>query len=89
MDLQSVISRKKNEALIGCIERVMIGAVDPDLQKPTGRTQAHAPEVDGVVYVDGGESASNPAHLPAGKMVEVKITGALDYDLIGETIYGY
>ena len=30
MDLQSTISRKKNEALIGSIQRVMIDGVDPD-----------------------------------------------------------
>jgi len=90
MDVQSVISRKKNQALIGSIQRVMIDAVDPDLQKTTGRTQAHAPEVDGVVYVDdGGESAKIPAESRAGEMVEVKITGALDYDLIGEIIHAY
>jgi ribosomal protein S12 methylthiotransferase len=90
MDLQSVISRKKNEALIGSIQRVMIDAVDPDSRKPTGRTQAHAPEVDGVVYVDGGgESAKIPAETRAGEMVKVTITGALDYDLIGEIIHAY
>jgi ribosomal protein S12 methylthiotransferase len=88
MDLQSVISRKKNEALIGSIQRVMIGTVDPDSQKPTGRTQAHAPEVDGVVYVGGGTFEKHPVELAAGEMVEVKITGALDYDLIGEINHG-
>ena len=53
MDLQSTISRKKNEALIGSIQRVMIDEVDLDSDKATGRTQAHAPEVDGAVYVEG------------------------------------
>jgi ribosomal protein S12 methylthiotransferase len=88
MDLQAKISRKKNEALIGRTERVMIETVDADSQQTTGRTQAHAPEVDGVVYVEGGESAGTPDVLLAGEMVEVRITGALDYDLIGEIIHG-
>ena len=82
MDLQSTISRKKNEALIGSIQRVMIDEVDLDSDKATGRTQAHAPEVDGTVYVEGlaGETTV------CGEMVDVRITGALDYDLIGEII---
>jgi len=82
MDLQSTISRKKNEALIGSIQRVMIDEVDLDSDKATGRTQAHAPEVDGAVYVEGlaGDTAV------CGEMVNVRITGALDYDLIGEII---
>lgn len=82
MDLQSTISRKKNEALIGSIQRVMIDEVDLDSHKATGRTQAHAPEVDGTVDVEGlaGET------IVCGEMVDVRITGALDYDLIGEII---
>jgi ribosomal protein S12 methylthiotransferase len=88
MDLQAKISRKKNEALIGRTERVMIETVDLDSQQTTGRTQAHAPEVDGVVYVEGGETAAAPDILLAGEIVEVRITGALDYDLIGEIIHG-
>ncbi len=82
MDLQSTISRKKNEALIGSIQRVMIDEVDLDSDKATGCTQAHAPEVDGTVYVEG--LAGEPT--VCGEMVDVRITGALDYDLIGEII---
>jgi len=82
MDLQSTISRKKNEALIGSIQRVMIDEVDLDSDKATGRTQAHAPEVDGTVYVEGLPGNTTVC----GEMVDVRITGALDYDLIGEII---
>jgi len=80
--LQSTISRKKNEALIGSIQRVMIDEVDLDSQKTTGRTQAHAPEVDGAVSVEGLAGDTTVC----GEMVDVRITGALDYDLIGEII---
>lgn len=82
MDLQSTISRKKNEALIGSIQRVMIDEVDLDSDKATGRTQAHAPEADGTVYVEGLPGNTTVC----GEMVDVRITGALDYDLIGEII---
>jgi len=84
MDLQSVISRKKNEALIGTIQRVMIDGIDFDSGKLAGRTQGHAPEVDGVVYLDVLTSGNETESPRPGDMIEVKIAGALDYDLIGE-----
>jgi ribosomal protein S12 methylthiotransferase len=87
MDLQSRISRANNEALIGTEHQVMIEAVDPDTQQFYGRTQAHAPEVDGIVYVrfprDGGFSKPSP-----GEIVTVKIVEAEDYDLTSEILYG-
>ncbi|HYA29248.1 MAG TPA: 30S ribosomal protein S12 methylthiotransferase RimO, partial [Acidobacteriota bacterium] len=43
MDLQSTVSLKKNQALIGTIQRVIIDGADPDSGKLSGRTQAHAP----------------------------------------------
>jgi len=77
MDLQASISRIKNEALIGSIQRVMIDGVDETGQL-IGRTQGHAPEVDGAVYLH------NPASLHSGDFADVRITEALEYDLIGE-----
>jgi ribosomal protein S12 methylthiotransferase len=84
MDLQATISQKKNKALIGTIDRVMIENIDSDSGKLAGRTQAHAPEVDGVVFTDG--SAASPSPKP-GDIVDVKITDALEYDLIGEILH--
>ena len=77
MDLQASISRNKNEALIGSIQRVIIDGTDETGQL-IGRTQGHAPEVDGAVYLQ------NPASLESGDFADVKITEALEYDLIGE-----
>jgi ribosomal protein S12 methylthiotransferase len=77
MDLQASISRNKNEALIGSIQRVIIDGIDETGQL-IGRTQGHAPEVDGAVYLQ------NPASLGTGDFADVKITEALEYDLIGE-----
>jgi ribosomal protein S12 methylthiotransferase len=83
MDLQAEISRNKNEALIGTIQRVMMCGADAETQQLHGRTQAHAPEVDGVVYITGADAYgySKPS---AGTLADVKITQALEYDLIGE-----
>jgi ribosomal protein S12 methylthiotransferase len=86
MDLQSSISRKKNEALIGTIQRVMIDGVDHESDKLTGRTQAHAPEVDGVVYIESRGSDDKLITLP-GDIIDIKIIDALDYDLIGEKLH--
>ena len=88
MDVQSSISRKKNQALIGSIQRVMIDAVDLDSDNVTGRTQAHAPEVDGVVYIENLEFHAGLLGIQAGEMIDVKIIGASDYDLIGEKLHG-
>ena len=84
MDLQSILSRKKNQALIGTIQRVMIDGADPDSGKLSGRTQAHAPEIDGLVFVESDDT--NPPN--PGEMIDVRITTAHDYDLIGETLHG-
>lgn len=88
MDVQSQISRKKNEALIGCIQRVMIDDGERSPERTIGRTQAHAPEVDGIVYIERDESEDRKIELQAGEIVEVNFTGALDYDLIGRIIHG-
>jgi ribosomal protein S12 methylthiotransferase len=84
MDLQATISQKKNKALIGTIDRVMIENIDSDSGKLAGRTQAHAPEVDGVVFTDGSEASPPPK---PGDIVDVKFTDALEYDLIGEILH--
>ncbi len=89
MDLQAAISRKNNEALIGTIERVMINDIDLDSGQLVGRTQAHAPEVDGVVFVEKHSLTGETNSPQPGDMTDVRITGALDYDLIGEKLHGY
>jgi ribosomal protein S12 methylthiotransferase len=79
MDLQAEISRKKNQALIGMIERVMIDGLDFEHGMTHGRTQGHAPEVDGAIYIAHAEPGLRP-----GDFVNVKITEASEYDLTGE-----
>ncbi|MGH7784222.1 MAG: TRAM domain-containing protein, partial [Candidatus Binatia bacterium] len=83
MDLQASVSRSKNQALIGSIQRVMIDGID-ETGQAVGRTQAHAPEVDGVVYLHDEFIKPNMARRQSGEFVQVEITEALDYDLIGE-----
>jgi ribosomal protein S12 methylthiotransferase len=85
MELQASISRSQNEALIGSIQRVMIDGVD-ETGQAVGRTQAHAPEVDGLVYLR--EPLLENRSFGPGELVEVLITEAQDYDLIGELQHG-
>jgi ribosomal protein S12 methylthiotransferase len=87
MELQAEISRKKNEALIGTVSRVMIDSLDGNDGMPVGRSQAHAPEVDGVVYVERRPSDAQ-REIRLGDFIDVRMTQALDYDLIGEITHG-
>ena len=48
-----------------------------------GRTYRDAPKVDGYVFINSDEE------LITGDVVKVKITGAYEYDLIGEIIWIY
>jgi ribosomal protein S12 methylthiotransferase len=87
MDVQAPISRRKNEALIGTIQRVMIEDVDSDTKQFYGRTQAHAPEVDGLVYVRVPRENGRVSDCRPGEMLNVRITDAQDYDLVSEISY--
>ena len=89
MELQAAISQKKNEALIGSIQRVIIEDVDVESGELTGRTQAHAPEVDGSVFIhDDATEAVSPVPKPkSGEIIDVKVIDALEYDLMGEIVH--
>jgi ribosomal protein S12 methylthiotransferase len=87
MDLQSTISEKKHKALIGTIQRAMIDDIDSDSGKLTGRTQAHAPEVDGFVFINDLAASEESTSPKFGSFVDVKITDALEYDLMGEMLH--
>ena len=86
MDLQAKISHDYNKALIGTVQQVMIERANPGTEGFEGRTQAHAPEVDGVVYIQREHEKKVGPH--PGDIVSVKITDASDYDLISEISYG-
>jgi len=74
MALQQPISLAKNEALIGQTLDVLVEGQAEGLS--IGRSYRDAPEIDGLVLVQ--------AELPVGEIAPVRITAALEYDLIGE-----
>jgi ribosomal protein S12 methylthiotransferase len=80
MGLQRKIAREKNKALVGRELEVLVeGASEEHDLVMMGRHRGQAPEIDGQVYLSGGEV------LP-GQMRRVTITQAADYDLVGDLI---
>jgi ribosomal protein S12 methylthiotransferase len=75
MTLQQAISLRKNQAEIGKVVDVLIEQENPETGELIGRSARFAPEVDGLVYVQG------EARL--GAIVPVAITDADIYDLYG------
>jgi ribosomal protein S12 methylthiotransferase len=84
MAAQQPISLAKNQALVGRTLDVLIEGQGDGLS--VGRSYRDAPEVDGLVLVQGDENRR--AELPVGRIVPVRITAALEYDLVGEPAMG-
>jgi ribosomal protein S12 methylthiotransferase len=78
MELQQEIAFEKSENMVGRILDVMIEGKVADESAYVGRTYMDAPNVDGYIFVNSGEL------FMSGDFVRVKVTGASEYDLIGE-----
>ena len=78
MELQQEIAFDKAEDMIGREVLVMIEGKVADENAYVGRTYRDAPNVDGLIFINTNEE------LLSGDFARVKVTGALDYDLIGE-----
>ncbi len=78
MELQQRIAFKKAKERVGCVFDVLIEGELPDEGVYVGRTYMDAPDVDGYIFVEGA------GPLNTGDLVKVKVTQAMDYDLIGE-----
>jgi ribosomal protein S12 methylthiotransferase len=74
MELQQAISLQINQSFVGQKLDVLIEGRDNDLS--IGRSYRDAPEIDGMVLVEG--------KVVTGSIIPVKITGAMAYDLSGE-----
>jgi ribosomal protein S12 methylthiotransferase len=73
MERQQEISLALNRNLVGQSLDVLVEGRKQGIS--VGRSYRDAPEVDGVVLIEGD--------APVGEMVRVKVTGALPYDLVG------
>ena len=78
MELQQEISLDKGNDRIGQEVLVMIEGKVSGESAYIGRTYGDAPKVDGYIFVQTGEL------LVTGDFAKVTVTGALEYDLIGE-----
>ncbi len=74
MTVQQKISLERNQEFIGRRLTTLIEGTQEGIS--LGRTYRDAPEVDGLVLIEGD--------IPVGEMLPVLITGALPYDLSGE-----
>jgi ribosomal protein S12 methylthiotransferase len=75
LDHQRMIAMERNYARVGQRARVLVEEATEGLV--IGRAPWQAPEVDGVVHIEGGVG------LTPGRFVDVVITSADDYDLTG------
>ncbi len=85
MELQQGISLQKNQSFVGKTLDVLVegrARIEKDGQPDSapgklmvGRSYRDAPEIDGVVLIEG--------ELPAGEILPVRITGGMAYDLTG------
>ena len=80
MELQQEIAFELAEDMIGREVLVMIEGKVADENAYVGRTYKDAPNVDGLIFVESEEE------LMSGDFAKVRVTGALEYDLIGEII---
>lgn len=78
MELQQEIAFDKAESRTGSIVTAMIEGKVADEDAYVARTYGDAPNVDGLLFVQTAEE------LNSGDFVRVRITGAVEYDLIGE-----
>lgn len=78
MELQQEIAFEQAEDMIGKEVLVMIEGKVAYENAYVGRTYKDAPNVDGLIFVN------TDAELMSGDFAKVKVTGACEYDLIGE-----
>lgn len=78
MELQQEISFDKNEDMAGRTLLAMVEGKVADENAYIARTYMDAPGIDGYLFINTDET------LVTGDFARVKVTGALEYDLIGE-----
>jgi ribosomal protein S12 methylthiotransferase len=83
MRLQQPIAAARNGAWVGRVVDVLIEQENPSTGEMLGRCTRFAPEVDGEVRVLPGAGGLCAA---PGTLVQVRLTAADTYDLIGEVV---
>lgn len=83
MQTQMYVSEAFNQSRVGQVLHVLCEGYDPVADAHYGRSYAEAADIDGKIWF----TASNPSlRIAEGEMIDVKITEALDYDLVGKLL---
>lgn len=80
MELQEEIIMDANEKMIGRELYCMVEGQVAGENTYVGRTYRDAPDIDGYIFIETDET------LMSGDFVKVRVTGAYEYDLIGEIL---
>jgi ribosomal protein S12 methylthiotransferase len=78
MALQQEISWHKHQRLLGQQTWALVDEEATEEHLAIGRLASQAPDIDGVVYIDGP--------VTSGELVRVEITGAQEYDITARVI---
>ena len=78
MELQQDIAFDKDESMVGRTVLAMIEGKVADENAYVARTYRDAPNVDGYLFINTSKE------LMTGDFVQARVTGAYEYDLIGE-----
>ncbi len=82
MELQAGLSQERLRGMIGRRVRVLVDGPDEhDPRLLVGRMETQAPDIDGLVYLDGPGPEVRP-----GRFVEVRLTQAAEHDLVGVVV---
>ncbi|MCH5234251.1 MAG: 30S ribosomal protein S12 methylthiotransferase RimO [Muribaculaceae bacterium] len=87
MALQQEIAQELNDAMVGSVQKVLIDRIEDGVAY--GRTQYDSPEVDPEVIIKGirdEDLGKSDNFLKPGEFVNVKITEAYPFELIGEIV---
>ena len=92
MQLGQQISLEKNRSKIGTVLDVIVDELEDENTNEEcvyiGRSRGDAPEIDGAVIFSAPLNGAHDPYDTIGSIVKVRITDAMDYDLVGELMEG-
>lgn len=80
---QLAVSAAYQESRVGSVVRVLCEGYDPVAGAHVGRSYAEAADIDGKIWFT---TPMENLRIAEGEMLDVRITEAMDYDLVGEAI---
>ena len=83
MQTQLPVSEAYNRSRVGKTVRVLCEGYDPVADSHVGRSYAEAADIDGKIWFT---TKRKDLRIAEGEMIDVRITEAMDYDLVGEAV---